>query len=403
MNNILEKSDWTLLQMFLPAGWEEQARATGAFARARCVASPSALLRLVLVLCGVGLSYQRTTEVAALCGVGEMSKVSLWERLQRCRAWLEWLVEGLLGGCVKRPAAGGYRPVAVDGSVVAGPRGKVQARLHFVLDLLSLRPLQVRVTSLKEGEGLGCLRVAPGELWIGDRGFARVKNVALAKAGGAEVLVRLGRRTLRLYRQDGAPLDPLVVGRQLEGYTPGGCEAWCETPSGGRTAGRLVVVRLSPSAAAQAQAKLRRTGQRKQRQMAAETIEMAGYLCLFTTAPAERLSVAEVLGWYRARWQVELAFKRLKSLLKASELRATSDERARVWLLGKMVYALLLHACLDQAGAFSPWGYPVPRCAEAPTDQLQPGLGADRVDEPGAGGGGAGLRPGAVAGVVGRG
>jgi hypothetical protein len=196
MNNILEKSDWTLLQMFLPAGWEEQARATGAFGRARCVASPSALLRLVLVLCGVGLSYQRTTEVAALCGVGEMSKVSLWQRLQRCRGWLEWLVEGLLAGSVEQPAAGGYRPVAVDGSVVAGPRAKVQMRLHFALDLLSLRPLQVRVTSLKEGEGLGCFRVTPGELWIGDRGFARVKNVALAKAGGAEVLVRLGWRAV---------------------------------------------------------------------------------------------------------------------------------------------------------------------------------------------------------------
>jgi hypothetical protein len=196
-------------------------------------------------------------------------------------------------------------------------------------------------------------------------------------------------------------LDPLVVCRGLDAYTPGECEAWCERPDGGREAGRLVVLRLSPAAAAEARLRLRRIEQRKQRQMAPETIEMAGYLCLFTTAPAERLSVAEALGWYRARWQVELAFKRLKSLLKASELRATSDERARVWLLGKMVYALLLHACLDQAGAFSPWGYPVPRCAEAPAEQLQPGLGADRVDEPGAGGGAARRRPGAVAGVVG--
>ena len=72
MDNTHDAPDWSLLQTFLPAGWEEQSRVSGAFARARRVRSPSALLRLVLVLCGVGLSYQRTAEVAALGGNGGM-------------------------------------------------------------------------------------------------------------------------------------------------------------------------------------------------------------------------------------------------------------------------------------------------------------------------------------------
>lgn len=401
MDTISESADWSLLQTFLPAGWEEQARLSGAFERARRIGSPADLLRLLLVLCGVGLSYQRTTEVASLGGVGEVSKVSLWHRAQRCGAWLEWLTAGLLGRVVERPPAGFYRPRAVDGSVVAGPLGTVQVRLHFALDLLSLRPAQVLVTDLKQAEGLRCLTVAPRDLWVGDRGFATVKNVAWAKAGDGEVLVRLGRRTLRLYDSAGRLLDPLVLGRSLEGFTPGWCEAWCETPSGGRTAGRLVVVRLSPAAAARSQAKLRRTGQRKQRTMAPETVEMAGYLCLFTTAPAEHLSVAEALAWFGARWQVELAFKRLKSLLKASELRARSTARARVWLLGKMVYALLLHACLDEAGAFSPWGYPVPGSAARLAGELHSGVGLDGVDEPGVGGGLAGVDARPLAELVG--
>lgn len=400
MDDTLETPDWSLLQTFLPAGWEEQSRTSGAFERARRVRSPSALLRLILVACGVGLSYQRTVEVAALGGVGELSKVSLWQRLQRCGPWLEWLVQGLLSGSVDQPEARGYRPRAVDGSVVAGPRAKVQVRLHYVLDLLTLRPTQVRVTSLKQGEGLGCLTTEPGDLWIGDRAFATVKNVARAKAGGGEVLFRLGRRTLRLYDRDGKALDPLVLCRQLEGYAPGWCEAWCEQPKGGRQAGRLVVLRLNPVAVAAAQRKLRRKEQLKQRKMAPETVEMAGYLCLFTTAPTDRLSVTEVLAWYRARWQVELAFKRLKSLLKASELRATTEDRARVWLLGKMLYALLLHACLDEAGAFSPWGYPLPGGAGGGAGPLCPGVGLDAVDAPGDGSGAVGFHADAAAGVV---
>lgn len=383
MDTFTQAPDWSLLQTFLPPDWEAQGRRLGAFARARQVRSPSALLRLVLVVCGVGLSYQRTAEVAELGGFGELSKVSLWHRLQRCGEWLEWLLQSLLTAWIERPEPRGYRPLAVDGSIVAGPKAKVQVRLHYVLDLLTLRPAQVRVTALTEGEGLGSLVVSANELWIGDRGFAKVNNVARAQAGGADVLVRLGRRTLRLYDAHGERVDLLVLCRQLVGYAPGWSPVWCEAPGGGRTAGRLVLVRLSPAAVARAQRKTRRTEQRKQRQVAPETAELAGYLCLFTTASAERLSVSEVLDWYRARWQVELAFKRLKSLLKASALRATTAERAHVWLLGKMVYALLLHACLDRAAAFSPWGAPLPRGATRLADPLRAGLGTDPVGPPG--------------------
>lgn len=402
MDTRTQAPDWTLLQTFLPADWEAQARRLGAFARARQVRSPSVLLRLVLVVCGVGLSYQRTAEVAELGGLGELSKVSLWHRLQRCGPWLEWLVQSLLGARFVPPEPRGYRPLAVDGSIVAGPKAKVQVRLHYVLDLLTLRPAQVRVTGIGKGEGLAGLAVSANELWIGDRGFAKAKNVALAQAGGADVLVRLGRRTLRLYDEAGQRVDLLACCRRLQGYEPGGCAVWCETPDGGRTAGRLVLARLSPEARAQAERRMRRTEQRKQRKVAPETAELAGYVCLFTTACAERLTVTEVLDWYRARWQVELAFKRLKSLLKASELRATTEDRARVWLLGKMVYALLLHACLDQAAAFSPWGYPLPRDTAPGAGPRQPGLGPDPVGAPGAGGHPVGLLADATAGLAQR-
>ena len=400
MNTSDDPPDWSLLQTFLPAGWEEQARSSGAFQRVRQVASPSALLRLVLVVCGVGLSYQRTTEVAELGGVGKLSKVSLWRRLQRCGPWLEWLVERLLAACVERPLAAGYTPRGVDGSVMAGPKGRVQVRLHFALDLLTLRPSQARVTGLKQGEALSVLSVAPGDLWIGDQGYATVKNVATAKAGGGEVIFRLGRRTLRLWGAEGRPLGLLALCRQAPGYAPLWCEASCHDGAGGRTAGRVVVLRLRPAVAARAQCKVRRTVQRTQQRVSAETEEMAGYLCVFTTA--ERLSPDQVLAWYAARWQVELAFKRLKSLLGASDLRATSEERARVWLLGKMVYALLLHACLDHAEAFSPWGNPVPGSAREGSAELRPVLGADGVDEHGAGRDVAGLRPGPAPRLAGR-
>ena len=46
----------------------------------------------------------------------------------------------------------------------------------------------------------------------------------------------------------------------------------------------------------------------------AESIEAAGYVELFTTVDKSRLSAARCMHLYRLRWQIELLFKRLKSL-----------------------------------------------------------------------------------------
>jgi len=49
---------------------------------------------------------------------------------------------------------------------------------------------------------------------------------------------------------------------------------------------------------------------------------------VFTTLPAEELPAAEILEWYRLRWQVELVFKRLKSLAQLGHL-PKHDERSK--------------------------------------------------------------------------
>ena len=64
-----------------------------------------------------------------------------------------------------------------------------------------------------------------------------------------------------------------------------------------------------------------------------------------------------VLEWYRTRWQVELVFKRFKSLVQLGCLPKYSDESAKAWLYGKLVAALLVEKLIHHASALSPWGY----------------------------------------------
>ena len=96
----------------------------------------------------------------------------------------------------------------------------------------------------------------------------------------------------------------------------------------------------------------------------AETLRFARYVILFTTFPTELYSATEVLEWYRLRWQVELVFKRFKSLAQLGHLPKFDDESAKAWLYGKLLVALLTEKIVRHARTLSPWGYSVQAYAQ---------------------------------------
>jgi IS4 transposase len=53
------------------------------------------------------------------------------------------------------------------------------------------------------------------------------------------------------------------------------------------------------------------------------------------------------------RWQVEIHFKRLKSILKIGELQKRRENNVIAWINGKLMIALLLEIALAKA-SFSP-------------------------------------------------
>jgi hypothetical protein len=74
----------------------------------------------------------------------------------------------------------------------------------------------------------------------------------------------------------------------------------------------------------------------------ATDLEAASYVILFTTVPAERMSIAMCLELYRLRWQVELAFKRWRSLCHFDRLPNYRDDTILAWLYAKLLLAVLL-------------------------------------------------------------
>ncbi len=88
-----------------------------------------------------------------------------------------------------------------------------------------------------------------------------------------------------------------------------------------------------------------------------KTLAFAQYFIVFTTLEATELTARQVLEWYRLRWQIELVFKRVKTLLRAGHFPKYDDQSSRAWLYGKFLVALLAEKLIRVRRAISPWGY----------------------------------------------
>lgn len=358
--------DWATLEALLPLQWQAKARELGAFKRGRVIPDAPTLLRVMLIHLTQGCGLRQTAEMARLGGIASVSDVAILKRLRNCGDWFEWMCREMralwLPAPLRPPLAScwaDWRIRLVDGSVVSEPgvTGS-QWRLHYAIDLPSLRADEVIVSSRKEGETLKRFTFKPAEIVVADRGFANPPGVAHAHQGGAAVVVRMNLVKLPLYDEAGHRLDVLGCVRTLQ---TGQCAAWPVRVKHGRQsiAGRLCAIRKNEAASQKAQARVRRESQRCGTAVQPQTLEAAGYVLVFTTL-GDQFPAPQVMELYRARWQIELVFKRLKSLTQLGHLKKHDPRAARAWLQGKLLGALLIDALLASAGQFSPWGYHLP-------------------------------------------
>jgi hypothetical protein len=119
--------------------------------------------------------------------------------------------------------------------------------------------------------------------------------------------------------------------------------------------GRVCALKKSKEAAEKAQRKVLQENGRKGAKVKPETIEAAAYTFVFTTLDRS-FTPATVLEIYRGRWQIELAFKRLKSIIALGHFRKTDLEGAKAWLHGKLLVAFLIEALIAAGERFFPWG-----------------------------------------------
>ncbi len=359
-----ELEDWEVLCSFLPAGWEAKARECGALRRARGVGDARrALLGILLMPVGTGCSLAETSVRARQMGLGPLNAAAVYKRLRGAEEWLRWLAEQMRGGLGMSTPAVGRRVRAVDATTVCEPGSTgTDGRIHYAINLATLQCDFFELTEVQGGEQWQRFPVRVGDVLLGDRGYATPQGVQHVVQAGGDVVVRLNRSALPLYARGGEKLPALEPARTLCARQTGEWAAGVRDERGRSLAGRLIIVRKSRQAALQARRRLRQAASRKQHPVSAEALEAAQYFFLWTSLLTgwNRL---QVLEWYRCRWQIEWALKRLKSILGLGHLPKHDPESCRAWLHGKLFVSFLVERLVAAAKTLSPWGYPL---AEAP-------------------------------------
>jgi hypothetical protein len=364
--NTLILDDWPAVISMMPAGFEKSARDDKAIQRCRKVGDASTLLRLALIYAMVG-GLRVTSALAAKQGITDISDVALLKRLCEASTWLANLASKLLTDRMQFDADRCRIPRrirCVDATCVKRP-GSVGTdyRVHVGFSLAESRIDHVEITDASGGETLKRIPVEPGDILVGDRGYSHANGISDAVTAGADVIVRLNWYNLPLTDLEGATFNII---ERLHGLPVGAIGEWSVStvakPAQEVQAvqARLVAIRKTEASAEAARRKLRADARKKGRTPSAQSLEYAGFIVILTTVSAEEMSAEQCLEIYRFRWQIELAFKNLKSVFGLSSMAAKSSRLCIAFISAILIAAILIDRMTTKHVFFSPWGYATP-------------------------------------------
>jgi Transposase DDE domain len=334
---------WEAIEAILPEGWRELQKEYKLIRPQppqlkTKVTDIGPLLRLVFYHVACNAALMTATAAFDAGGLLDLSGVALHKWMIKLGPYLADLTARMISkeAIFASERWAGYDVRAADATTVTRPGATgTTARVHSSLRLADLRVVQVYVTDETGGETLRRFDVGDGQLWILDRIYANPPGIAHAKTGGAEVIIRYNRGALPLYDAEGQPLDVWAkLARLRNPLDPCEWEAWVRPANGEPIRGRLCAIRLPHEKAEQARARLRRE---QGSGVTADSLAMADFVVLFVTVPHHRLDTKLVLELYRLRWQIELAYKRDKSITGLDMLPNFRPDTIFSWLQTKVL------------------------------------------------------------------
>lgn len=368
MNKVDVFNAWDELVALFPANYAQIAEELGVMRKNRADKDLLQAIRVLFIHLGAGYSLKETALRAEMSKISTISSVALYHRLKKFGPFFRAMCDELMLENHKLTLHEGKRIKIVDASTVSEP-GQTGStfRLHLSFSLPELVCDYMELTPTKgvgSGETLKKFPVRINDLYLADAGYCHFGGIEHVVNSGGDVCVRVNRQALHFYNIDG---DEISLKDWIESQnltTPlkaAGMTCLISGANrGSRLEGRICVVKKDEQVILEAQKKLKRRAQKDscggtQVKISPETEFLQEYVILFTTLEQSDCDNRKVCDLYRIRWQIELLFKRLKSLLNLGHLPKTTSASSEAWLYGKLFIALLIEKIIVRNSAFSPW------------------------------------------------
>jgi hypothetical protein len=284
-----------------------------------------------------------------------VNKNAVYERITSSGEWLRKLAESLCsmqGATIKKPEFLGKKQVKlVDASdEVTQGKEKTTWRLHYVFNLFEFNCPRMELTTNKEGERLTRHEVYENDILIADRIYCTMSGIEHVLSGKGDYVIRFKSKAFILYDEEGKRLELLPYLRKLKALE--NTEVNCFYKHVGKLRPiRIVAMKKEDEAIEATKRKMARKIVRKQEKEAqSDTVELNEYVVLATSLDYTNEQILEL---YRARWQIEQVFHRLKSLFGYGDVPSQNEQTVKAWFYGKLFLAALCEHILKQA-SFSP-------------------------------------------------
>lgn len=340
----------------LPEDYEKECYEKKAIRRKRIIKTPLDLIVLLLYYLYDNYSLVDVSQFAILKNIGNISDTALIKKFIQCKDWILWMISKMIPNEIihyKKPAElEPYHVIAVDASDIV-QKGAIKKtwHLHYGIDLFSLTCNQFKLTEQSTGESLKNFEIKEKDLTIADRAYGTITSIEHCLKSGGDFIIRIKNKPFNLYNKQG---ETILLSDWLKTVDKKAMEltVYIKDSHKNFISLRICAIKKTKEEIGIEEKQLKRLESKKQTTYSEDTKFTHQFMFVITSLPIS-VSAEKVLEFYRLRWQVELVFKRYKSLLGLGNIPTKTKESSEVWLNGKMFLALLIEKYLGDID-FSP-------------------------------------------------
>lgn len=340
----------------LPKGYKEACWETKAMSRRKGIQDEDTLLKLCLYY-AYDHSLIDVKNYAHMENIATISDVGFMKRFINCGEWIKWILENMTQKEIisyeKPDLLKEYRVMAIDASDIA-QKGAVKQywHLHYAVNLFTLSSEMFKITTEDTGETLKNFELQPKDLVFADRIYGSISGIEYCQKTGADFILRLRNKAFNLYDNKGNQIQLSDLLKEVDAVTGKDFTVFYKSSDKEMKPVRLCAIRKDEKAIKQAEKSIKRKESKKQIELSEDTKFTHNYFFVITSLD-ENFTCEQILALYKLRWQVEMVFKRYKSILNMGSIPTKTKASSEVWLNCKMLIALLIEKLISTVD-FSP-------------------------------------------------